>query len=75
MPDIVAGINHSIGISVGTMVRRLGIEPEIAVTGGVAKNLGVVKALEENLRVRVTRFDVDSQLIGAIGAALSVATQ
>jgi len=71
--DIAAGISHSLGRSVATMVKRLGIEPEIVLSGGVAKNIGVVKAIEENLGVTVRAVDTDSQLIGAIGAALSAA--
>jgi activator of 2-hydroxyglutaryl-CoA dehydratase len=55
------------------MVRRLGAEPEITVTGGVAKNAGVVKALEENLGMGVAPVGVDPQLVGAIGAALGAA--
>jgi len=67
---IVAGINHSLGTAVATMVRRLGAKPEITVTGGVAKNAGVIKALEENLGTSVATVEVDPQLVGAIGAAL-----
>ncbi len=73
VPEIVAGINHSIGTSTGILVRRLGINPEMTVTGGVAKNSGVVKALEENVGTRATTADVDPQLIGAVGAALGAA--
>lgn len=72
--DIVAGINHSLGLAAATMVRRLGAEPEITVTGGVAKNIGVVKALEANLGMPVKPVDIDPQLIGAIGAALGAAS-
>jgi predicted CoA-substrate-specific enzyme activase len=70
---IVAGINYSLGSAAATMVRRLGAEPEITVTGGVAKNAGVVKALEENLGMGVAPVGVDPQLVGAIGAALGAA--
>jgi (R)-2-hydroxyacyl-CoA dehydratese activating ATPase len=72
--DIVAGINHSLGLAAATMVRRLGAEPEITVTGGVAKNVGVVKALEANVGMTVTPVNTDPQLIGAIGAAIGAAS-
>jgi len=73
MAAIVAGINYSLGTAAATMVRRLGAEPKITVTGGVAKNAGVVKALEENLGTVISPVGVDPQLVGAIGAALGAA--
>lgn len=69
--DIAAGISHSLALSVATMVKRLGIRREVVVTGGVAKNECVVSTLEQNLGVEATRIPVDSQLVCAIGAALS----
>ncbi|MBI4774490.1 MAG: 2-hydroxyglutaryl-CoA dehydratase [Deltaproteobacteria bacterium] len=69
--DIAAGIVYSIGTSVATMVLRLGAEKEIVATGGVAKNKAVIKALEEKLGLETVKLDVDSQIIGAIGAALN----
>ncbi len=68
--NIVAGITYSVGASVASMVNRLGVQREIVVTGGVAKNVGVIKALEEKLGVETLRIQVDSQIIGAVGAAL-----
>jgi predicted CoA-substrate-specific enzyme activase len=69
--DIVAGINHSLGLAAATMVRRLGAEPEIVVTGGVAKNEGVVATLSKTIghKIKVAR-KADPQLAGAIGAAI-----
>ena len=68
--DIVAGITYSVGASVASMVKRLSLEREIVVTGGVAKNAGVIKALEEKLGVETVSIQLDSQIIGAVGAAL-----
>ena len=68
--DIVAGITYSVGASVASMVKRLSLEREIVVTGGVAKNAGVIKALEEKLGVKTVSIQLDSQIIGAVGAAL-----
>jgi activator of 2-hydroxyglutaryl-CoA dehydratase len=68
--DIVAGITYSVGASVASMVKRLSLEKEIVVTGGVAKNAGVIKALEEKLGVETVSIQLDSQIIGAVGAAL-----
>lgn len=67
--DIVAGLHDAIASRVSRMVQRLKIEPDVVFTGGVAKNIGVVKALEENLKCKV--FVPDQPLLsGAIGAAI-----
>jgi (R)-2-hydroxyacyl-CoA dehydratese activating ATPase len=69
LEDIVAGLHDAIANRVARMVRRLKVEPDVVFTGGVARNIGVVKALEENLGCGVL---VPSQplLSGAIGAAI-----
>jgi predicted CoA-substrate-specific enzyme activase len=67
--DIVAGLHDAIASRVARMVKKLGVEPDVVFTGGVAKNIGVIKALEENLGCRV--FVPDEPLLtGALGAAL-----
>jgi predicted CoA-substrate-specific enzyme activase len=69
LENIVAGLHNAIASRVAGMVRRLKIEPGITLTGGVAKNIGVVKAMEENLGQKV--FVPDEPLLtGAIGAAI-----
>jgi len=67
--DIVAGLHDAIASRVVKMLTRLKIEPPIVFTGGVARNIGVVKALEENLGHKV--FVPENPLFtGALGAAL-----
>jgi predicted CoA-substrate-specific enzyme activase len=67
--DIVAGIHDAIASRVARMVERLRTGPDILFTGGVAKNIGVVRALEANLECKV--FVPEEPLLsGAIGAAL-----
>jgi len=69
LEDIVAGLHDAIASRVAGMVRRLKIEPDVVFTGGVAKNIGVVKALEEKLGCEV--FVPEEPLLsGATGAAL-----
>lgn len=68
--DIVAGITYSVGLGLSTLVRRLGVQKDCVMTGGVAKNVAVVKALEEKIGVYVKIPHFDSQIICAIGAAL-----
>ncbi|MBI2815599.1 MAG: 2-hydroxyglutaryl-CoA dehydratase [Acidobacteria bacterium] len=69
MEDIMAGVHSAIAARTVALVRRVGIEPEVAFTGGVSRNIGMVKALEEKLGLPVNVCD-DSHFIGAIGAAL-----
>ena len=67
--EILAGLHWTIaGRSIG-LLRRVGLEPEITFTGGVARNSGVVRALSERLSARLN-VAPESQHIGAIGAAL-----
>ena len=67
--DVVAGLHDAIAGRVARMVARLKVEPDVVFTGGVAKNIGVVKALEENLGCTVL-VPTDPLLSGAFGAAL-----
>jgi activator of 2-hydroxyglutaryl-CoA dehydratase len=52
------------------MARRVGINPNFAISGGCAKNEGLLQVLEKRLDVPLARIDFDPQLIGALGAAL-----
>jgi predicted CoA-substrate-specific enzyme activase len=69
LEDILAGIHDAIASRVARMVDRLKVEPDVLFTGGVAKNIGVVKALKENLGCEVL-VPEEPLLSGAIGAAL-----
>lgn len=68
VPDILGGIHAAIAARTVALVRRVGLEPEITFTGGVSRNLGMVRALEEKFGVRLNVCD-DSHYMGAIGAA------
>jgi predicted CoA-substrate-specific enzyme activase len=68
--EIAAGLNQSVALRLISLVKRVGLEPEFIVSGGVSKNIGVVKMLEEKLQVKVQPIEYDPQLLGAIGAAL-----
>jgi len=46
-----------------------GVTPEVIMAGGVAKNIGVVKALEKVLGTPI-KIHVEPQIIGALGAAI-----
>jgi len=68
--DIVNGINYSIAKRVSTIIMRLGFQEDVVVTGGVAKNGEVIRYLEDMLGIRFSPYEVDPQMIGAIGAGL-----
>lgn len=69
--DICAGINTAMANRVAMLANAMGLENDICMTGGVAKNKGVVHALERILGKRIKDVrQVDPQLMGAVGAAL-----
>ncbi len=67
--DILSGVHLAIAKRTVSLARRVALEPEITMTGGVARNLGMIRALEEILGTRL-QVSPDSHFIGAIGAAL-----
>ena len=69
IPEIVAGLHESIAGRVVNMVRHLGIEKDVVVTGGCAKNIGLVKAIEDKVGFTV-RIPPEPFITGALGAAL-----
>ena len=71
--NIIAGIHASIGARVMAMGNRIGLKAPVMMTGGVAMNIGVVKALEEKLNSSLV-VSKSAQVTGAIGAALIAET-
>ena len=67
--DIIAGIHRVIAGRVAGLVHRVGLVPDVVMTGGVAQNHGVVKALEEQLSCEIKTSPL-TQYNGALGAAL-----
>jgi activator of 2-hydroxyglutaryl-CoA dehydratase len=68
--DIVAGIHDSIASRIMSLVYRVGLEEDLTITGGVAKNIGVVAYLEKKMGITSKKLPIDPQLMGALGAAL-----
>jgi predicted CoA-substrate-specific enzyme activase len=68
--DISSAINQAMAARVAILARSVGLERDVCMTGGVAKNAGVVSALEKLLDVNIRRLKVDPQLVGALGAAV-----
>lgn len=67
--DLIAGICKSVASRVASLAKRSGIEELVVMSGGVAKNIGVVKAMEAELGKDIY-ISENSQLNGALGASL-----
>jgi predicted CoA-substrate-specific enzyme activase len=69
IPDLVAGIHNSLADKVAGMALRLKIKNDVVLTGGGAKNRGLVKALARQLGREII-IPEDPLITGALGAAL-----
>ncbi len=67
--DILAGTHRSIAGRIVALLRQVGVEPEVTLTGGVTKNVGMVRALSERLGVTLS-VHPDAEYAGALGAVL-----
>ena len=67
--DILAGLCDSVAERVKTLVQRVGVEKDFVISGGISKNAGVVKRLEQKLDVSA-HIPEEPQIVGAVGAAL-----
>lgn len=70
--DIIAGIHESVASRISSLARRVGVREPVMMTGGVARNIGVVRALERALDVSIEVSEY-AQVNGAIGAAVMAA--
>jgi len=75
LPDIVGGLHKALANRVVALARGIEIDKEVTMTGGVAKNKGMVKALEEAIGFEIVKSEIDPQIIGALGAALIAGEQ
>ena len=69
VPDILGGVHKAIATRTMALVRRVGVEDEVTFTGGVSRNVGMVRALEAVLDRPINVSD-EGHFIGALGAAL-----
>jgi len=67
--EIIAGLCESIAMRVAQMAKRLPVEKDVCLTGGVARNMGVVNKLSECLEMPLLVSE-RPQITGALGAAL-----
>jgi predicted CoA-substrate-specific enzyme activase len=67
--DIAAGIHRALASKIQVLVERIGLEPDCALVGGGAKNIGLVRSIEDVLGIK-TLIPEEPQIIAALGAAL-----
>ena len=70
--DIARAVHDAIADRISSMVRRVGIEKDVALIGGVARNVGFVKSLEDTLDVSLS-IPEEPEYVSALGAALVAA--
>jgi predicted CoA-substrate-specific enzyme activase len=67
--DILNGIHRAVGYRITGLLDQVGVEPELTMTGGVAKNIGIVRKIQEKTGLKMNIPD-EPQIVGALGAAL-----
>jgi len=67
---VLAAYSSAMARRVAGLLERIGVEPELGITGGIAKNKGVVVRLARELNLTPLESIYDTQIAGALGAAL-----
>ncbi|HCE09171.1 MAG TPA: benzoyl-CoA reductase, bzd-type, subunit Q, partial [Oxalobacteraceae bacterium] len=67
---VIAAYCQAMAERVVSLISRIGVENDFFITGGIAKNPGVVKRIERLLGTTAVATKYDSQIAGALGAAL-----
>jgi activator of 2-hydroxyglutaryl-CoA dehydratase len=70
--DIIAGLHNTLAARISAMAQRMRLEKDYAITGGGAKDNGLVKLMEEKIGSRML-VPEEPLITGAIGAALIAA--
>lgn len=68
--DIAAGIHIATARRIRNLFNRIGLEPDLVFTGGVANNAGMKKAVEEVLGHAISEVKLDTIYAGALGGAV-----
>ena len=68
--ELLAAYMDSISDRVIGLIQRIKLEKELAISGGIAKNIGIVKRIEDKLNLKVLEANPDPIIAGALGAAL-----
>jgi len=67
---VLAAYCSAMAHRVVSLMQRIGVEKDFAITGGIAKNSGVVTRLEKELNIQSLTSKYDTQIAGALGASL-----
>ena len=67
---VIAAYCNAMAHRVVTLLERIGVEKDFAITGGIAKNSGVVGRIEKELGITALKAKYDPQIAGALGGAL-----
>jgi benzoyl-CoA reductase subunit D len=73
--NIARAVYDAMSDRISSMVRRLGINPDVVLMGGVAKDIGLVNSLKKNLRLDTLFIPEEPEFAGAVGAALLTSTE
>lgn len=67
---VLAAYCSAMAHRVVTLLERIGVEKDFAITGGISKNIGIVSRIERELGIQAMKPRYDAQIAGAIGAGL-----
>ena len=67
--DLLAGLHRALAAQINSLAERMGVEAEVAMVGGGARDVGLVQALQE-MRNQELLVPPEPQLTAALGAAL-----
>jgi benzoyl-CoA reductase subunit D len=73
-PEIARAVFDAMADRVSSMVHRLGINPDVIVVGGVAKDVGFIESLKRKLSINILAPEYP-EFVGALGAALIAASR
>jgi bzd-type benzoyl-CoA reductase Q subunit len=68
--EVLAAYCGAMAERIYSLIERIGIEKEFAITGGMAKNKGVIDRLMKIIKLEPMQTKWDTQIAGALGAAL-----
>ncbi|MFA4917081.1 MAG: benzoyl-CoA reductase, bzd-type, subunit Q [Syntrophales bacterium] len=68
--DVLAAYCGAMAHRVSNLLKRVGVEEDFAITGGIAKNIGVVSRIEKEIGIKALTPDFDTQIAGALGGAI-----
>lgn len=68
--EILAAYCEAMAHRIVNLLKRIKMEPDLMITGGIAKNMGIVSRVEKEMGIKAVAPTVDPQIIGALGAAL-----